>query len=137
MYNSEDYINYQIFNEVEEKIETLTNYINDNNIATIPNFNKKTWALNEIPYVEEVSRIEVGIDNLGLGLFKPTDWINTRNWNLTTTSETKNKNAFSYEDINRWLFNLNLIDNIKDDIINIWNGKSYIYWNESSDFEWE
>ncbi len=137
MYNSEDYINYQIFNEVEEKIETLTNYINDNNIATIPNFNKKKWSLNEIPYVEEVSRIEVGIDNLGLGLFKPTDWINTRNWNLTTTSETKNKNAFSYEDINRWLFNLNLIDNIKDDIINIWNGKSYIYWNESSDFEWE
>ena len=65
MYNSEDYLNYTDLNIIENKIEELTNYLNNNNKAVIPTFSKKTWVLNEFPYVQEISRIEIGIDNLG------------------------------------------------------------------------
>lgn len=135
MYNSEDYLSYNDLNNVENKIEELTNYFNDNSIASIPTFSKKVWAINEFPYVQEISRIENGIDNIGKYFFKACDWIKTREWIPCTQSGCLS--SFSYEDINRWLFNLNLIEEHKNDIINIWNGKSYIYWNENSNFEWE
>jgi hypothetical protein len=135
MYNSEDYINYQNFNEIEGRIETLTNYINNNNIATIPSFNKKTWVLNEIPYVEEINRIETGIDNLGKCFFKPDGWIKTRQWNLFY-NDSEGKNVFDYKDINRWISNLNLIDENKNKEFIIWNGQSFIYWDEQYDEDW-
>lgn len=134
MYNSEDYLNYTDLNSVENKIETLTNYINNNSIATIPSFTKKTWVLNEFPYVQDIARIERGVDNLGLGMFKTSEWITTREW---ITNVSNSKQSFSYQDINRWLKNLDIINTNKINNFNIWNGQSFINWNENSDYEWE
>lgn len=134
MYNSEDYLNYTDLNVVENRIETLTNYLNNNNIATIPTFTKKVWIINEFPYVQQIGRIEKGIDNLGLGLFKPADWITTREWIINVSNS---KQSFDYGDINRWLKNLDLIEENKNNNFNIWNGQSFMYWNENSNYEWE
>lgn len=134
MYNSEDYLNYNDLNVIENKIEELTNYLNNNQRATIPTFTKKQWLTNEFPYVQEIDRIEKGVDNLGKEFYKKPDWITTREWLI---NDNNNLNAFSYNDINRWLFNLDLIENSKDDVLNVWNGQSFIYWNEESNYEWE
>lgn len=134
MYNSEDYLNYDDLNNIENKIEILTDYLNNNNIATIPLFIKKEWFINEFPYVQKISRIEKAIDNLGENLFKPNEWITTRKWIINVSNS---KQSFSYNDINRWIKNLDLIEKNKNNNFNIWNGQSFIYWNENSDYEWE
>jgi hypothetical protein len=134
MYNSEDYLNYNDLNAIENKIEELTNYLNNNQRATIPTFMKKQWIVNEFPYVQEIDRIEKGIDNLGLGLFKTSEWITTRKWIINVSNS---KQSFDYKDINRWINNLNLIDKNKENNFNIWNGQSFINWNENSNYEWE
>ena len=69
-----DYLNYTDLNYIENKIETVTNQIKQDYIPEIPTFNKKTWVLNELPYVQEISRIEDGIKNIGYYFYEPKGW---------------------------------------------------------------
>lgn len=102
----------------------------------IPNYEKKTWVLNEIPYMQDIDRIEQGIKNLGDYFTKPKDWITTKDWIKTNTIDDRSdygvgSKGFSYIDINRWIHNLNLIDEKDMDNITIWNtNKTQYYWNE-------
>lgn len=129
-FNREQYLNYEDLNEIENNIYEVTEKFKQ--ITSIPTFNKKIWVLNEFPWIEEIDRIEQGIENLGKYFYKPYGWIETRTW----INEAR-KAIFDYNDINRWINNINLIYEHKNDMLSIWNGVSYINWNETSEFEWE
>ena len=129
-FNREQYLNYEDLNEIENIIYEVTEEFKE--ITSIPTFNKKTWVLNEFPYIEEIDRIERGIENLGEYFYKPYGWIETRKW-----INSERKAIFDYNDINRWINNVNLIYEHKNERFSIWNGVSYINWNETSELEWE
>lgn len=129
-FNREQYLNYEDLNEIENIIYEVTEEFKE--ITSIPTFNKKTWSLNEFPWIEEIDRIEQGIENLGEYFYKPYGWIETRTW----INESR-KSIFDYNDINRWINNVNLIYEHKNERFSIWNGVSYINWNETSELEWE
>ena len=112
-FNREQYLNYEDLNEIENIIYEVTEEFKE--ITNIPTFNKKTWVLNEFPYIEEIDRIE-----------ETRKWINS-----------ERKAIFDYNDINRWINNVNLIYEHKNERFSIWNGVSYINWNETSELEWE
>ena len=129
-FNREQYLNYEDLNEIENIIYEVTEEFKE--ITNIPTFNKKTWVLNEFSYIEEIDRIEQGIENLGEYFYKPYGWIETRKW-----INNERKAIFDYNDINRWINNVNLIYEHKNERFSIWNGVSYINWNETSELEWE
>lgn len=112
-------------------------YIYDDE-SVIPEYNKKTWYINEIPYVQAIDNIEHSIEILSNYLYKPKGWIECRKWDIyseRTYSYDINigtvPQGFSYNDINRWIHNLNLIENSDMDNVTIWNtNKSQYYWNE-------
>lgn len=131
MYNENSYLNYNDLNVIENKIYEMTNILKEYDINI--NFNKKNWVLNEFPYIQEIDRIEKAIDNLGKNYYYPSSFIESKIW-LETGTDLKN---FSYKDINRWINNLNSIENVIEDGSTIWNSsKSEINWNEQSNEEW-
>ena len=134
MYSQEDYLNYNDLNEVEQRISDLTDDLAE--ITSIPSFTPKTWVINEFPYIQEIDRIERAIDNLGYYYYKPQDWETTKIW-IPSGNTQEIKKGFSYQDINRWLINMNIIDRIKDDNSTIWNGQSFVYWDSNDTLDWE
>lgn len=129
-YNENMYLNFYDLNPLENSIYDLTEEISDK--TSIPTYIKKEWKLNDFPWIEDIKRIEEGIENLGLYFYKPSGWIPTKKWLING-----NKSAFIYDDINRWINNINLIYEHKNEKFTIWNGIPYINWNEVSEFEWE
>ena len=73
MYQDSDYLNYTDLEQIEERILTLTNRLKQYNPST-PNFSSKEWFPNEFPYIQEIDRIERGIDNLQQYWYKPDGW---------------------------------------------------------------
>lgn len=122
-------------NDSDELFKYIKIY--DENI--IPEYIKKTWVLNEIPYMQDIDRIEQGIKNLGDYFTKPVGWITPREWFKTNTLTDRSdygvgSKGFSYIDINRWINNLNLIEQEDMDDVTIWNtNKTQYYWNEEDD----
>lgn len=116
MYTSTDYINYDNFNEIENKIFMLNSKIKEKN-NTIPSYEKTIWNANDIVYIELVENIENGIENLKKHYIAPPNWISSRNW--------KEKSNFSYVDINRWINNLNLIEKSLQEYDPIYCGTFY------------
>jgi hypothetical protein len=129
-----DYLNYNDLNLIENKIDTLTDWIRDTYIEDMPVYNKKTWVLNELPYIQEIDRIEHGIKSIGYNFYEPDGWITTKEW--ITSDNLYPIKSFDYRDYNRWLTNLNLIENAGEPLITIWNGISQLDWNTVSDDEW-
>ena len=134
MYNETMYLNYNDLNTIENRITTLTNRLKQYNPST-PTFSAKEWLLNEFPYIQEIDRIERGIDNLQKYWYKPDGWINCKIW--LTGSETQQViKSFSFQDINRWINNMDLIEPVIGDNTTIWNIQSFINWNEESNIDW-
>ncbi len=113
----------------------------DENI--IPDYEKHTWAENEVLSMQKIDNIENGIKNIGYYYYQPKGWLSNREW-LGVGQLGKGDNNgmnvknISYQDLNRWVTDLNLInfDNLND--ITIWNTNiSQINWNENNDVEWE
>lgn len=134
MYNETMYLNYTDLNTIENRILTLTNRLKEYNPST-PTFSSKTWVVNEFPYIQEIQRIETGVDNLKEYWYQPDGWIESKVW-LDGTETSQVIKSFSYEDINRWIVNLDLMEEAIGDNTTIWNIQSYIYWNQESDIEW-
>ena len=134
MYTQEDYLNYNDLNNIEQRIYELTNELLDK--TSIPSFVPKTWVINEFPYIQEVDRIERGIDNLGYYYYKPQEWEATKIW-IPKGNTQEIKKGFSYQDINRWIVNMKLIEQIKNDNSTIWNGQSFVYWDSNDTLDWE
>lgn len=109
----------------------------------IPNYNKKTWSINNVPTMKDLDNIERGIRNIGYYFYKPNGWQKDRDW-LPTGKINRNNNDsvatknISYLDLNRWGINLNLINSYKISDLSLWNtDASQIYWDTESDVEWE
>lgn len=134
MYKETDYLNYTDLNAIENRILTLTNRLKEYNPST-PNYFSKTWVVNEFPYIQEIQRIETGVDNLKNYWYKPDGWIESKIWLYETETEQIIK-SFSFEDINRWIVNLNLMEQIIGDESTLWNVQSYINWNGESNVDW-
>lgn len=134
MYRDTDYLNYTDLNSIEERIKELTTKLQIYNPST-PNFSLKEWYVNDFPYIQEIDRIERGINNLQKYWYKPNGWQECKIW-LTGKETSQIIKSFSYLDINRWINNLNLMDKAIGDNTTIWNVQSYINWNESSNLEW-
>ena len=127
-----DYLNYNDLNNVEAVIKDYTDQVST--VTDIPEFVPKTWVLNELPFIQEINRIEIGIFNLGEYYNRPAGWLPTKEW-ITSHNQYPIK-AFDYRDWNRWVNNLSIF---KLDIVltdTIWNGASFINWEEESDVDW-
>ena len=98
MYDETDYLNYTDLNNVENKIEDLYEFYN-------MTYTPKVWELNEYVIVNDIKNIEEAIDTMGAYFGYPTGYQTKRNWNLM------GENNISYRDINRWLYNIDLLRN--------------------------
>ena len=98
MYDETDYLNYTDLNNVENKIEDLYEFYN-------MTYTPKVWELNEYVIVNDIKNIEEAIDTMGAYFGYPTGYQAKRNWNLM------GENNISYRDINRWLYNIDLLRN--------------------------
>ena len=101
MFNEDSIMTYEDFNNIEQKIFTLNNSLT--NIGyNIESYTPKTWSDNDFLIYTYINNIEDGIKNLGDSYFKPYGWQGKKTW-------TKGM-SFSYRDVNRWISNLNLIE---------------------------
>ena len=108
----------------------------------IPNYEKSTWYDDEILTMQKIENLEHGIKNIGYYYYKPKNWINNIDWLKTSTVNDINYNLntknISYQDLNRWLTDLNLINFDNLDKMTIWNSNvSEIDWNKQNDTDWE
>lgn len=101
----------------------------------IPNYVKHVWSDNEFLTMQKIENIERGVDNIGKYYYKPTGWVNSRQWLMPLGINMKN---ISYQDLNRWVDDLN-ITNFNDlDNITIWNSSvTQLQWNKDNNIEWE
>lgn len=100
-YSQSDVIDFWSFVTMEMDIKSVRNAIYDLGYTNIPaytptNFTKESYLL-----ASDLNKIENGIKNIGKYYFRPKGWKKTKTWIP--------KMSFSYEDINRWIDNLNLV----------------------------
>jgi len=134
MYQSYEYINFENFNDIESKLAKLNQKIKEVN-ENLPMYNKNVWKQNDFVYIEKVDSIEKEIEKLGNFYFKPDGWINAKTW-VEDYNNIPLK-SFSYIDINRWINNLQLLENNYTKQITLWDGISQISWNETTAYSWE
>lgn len=101
MFNEDSIMTYEDFNEIEQKIVTLRTRIISFGYS-VDTYIAKIWEINDFLIYIYLNNIENGIENLGKGYFRPYGWQNKKTW-------TKGM-SFSYRDVNRWITNLNLIE---------------------------
>lgn len=101
MFNEDSIMTYSDFNTIEQKIVSLrTRIVNLGYSVSL--YTSKTWVKKDFLLYTYLNNIENGIENLGKGYFKPYGWQNKKIWNKGM--------SFSYKDVNRWLNNLNIIE---------------------------
>lgn len=119
--------------------EYIQIYKND---MIIPDYEKHTWENDEVLTMKKIDNVENAIKNIGKYYYKPTGWLNTRDWLKDSDIFDDNYNIniqnISYQDLNRWVNNLSLIN--FDDVFDktFWNGNvTGIEWNGRTTVEWE
>lgn len=101
----------------------------------IPQYNE-TWHMNNtILNMEQIDHLEQGIKNIGDYYYKPYGWQTTKTWLNENGTNMKN---ISYQDLNRWINNLSLINFDNLDTLNIWNTNIlHLIWDTPYEEEWE
>lgn len=125
MYNEDSIMNYADFNYIENKIVSLRNRI-INLGYSVEIYNSKIWVKKDFLLYTYLNNIENGIENLGLGYYKPNGWQNKKIW-------TKGM-GFSYKDVNRWLNNLNLIEEELNNHTENLKFNNNVYFNDTTIF---
>ena len=100
MYDSQDYLTHTLLNDVEDRIVGLYNKFSNYVTET---YTPKTWVLNEYVFINDIKHIEEGIEYIGALLEYPAGWEQSKNWGAF--------GRISYEDVNRWLKNIDLLMN--------------------------
>ena len=101
MFTEDSIMTYEDFNNIEQRIATLRNRI----IAlgySVGEYTPRTWVKKDFLLYSYVNNIENGIAKLGKGYFRPYGWQKGHPW--------VGGLSFSYRDVNRWVNNLNLIE---------------------------
>lgn len=101
MYNEDSIMEYTDFNTIEQKIVDLRASIISYgyNVST---YTPKTWNKKDFLLYTYLNNIEEGIKALGKGYYRPKGWQNTKTW--------AGGMSFDYRDVNRWINDLNLIE---------------------------
>lgn len=105
-------------------------------------YNKKTWVINEIPYLQYIDHIEKGIENVANQFYMPAgyeqkEWTTTGYYNIEKSDYGLSQKPISIKDFERWNKNIKLLEEAFASFCNVWNVVSYIEWNSNSYFEWE
>ena len=130
-----EYLNYDELNYIEERVQEAVFHIKLNYAPDMPLFTRHTWELNELPYIQQINRIEEGIESVGYWGIKPDGWIETKKW--ITSDNLYPIKSFDYTDYNRWINNLDLTELRDLSGLTLWNGISQITWDIESQYEWE
>ena len=101
MFTEDDIMTYENFNTIEQRILTLRNRI-ANLGYSIDTYTPKTWNNRDYLLYTYLNNIENGIKALGKGYYRPYGWQEPKTWTGGM--------GFSYRDVNRWITNLNLIE---------------------------
>lgn len=136
-YNLSDYLNYDDLNELIDKVRNLLyefeNKIDINDTSKY-DITMTEYELNDFPYVEDIDKIERNIMNLGYDFFRPPGYIENKVWKDSTDNVYK---TFSYEDINRIIYDMNLLYQYRNDTRSIYNLYSNEEWNTHvTSLEW-
>ena len=107
MYRDTDYLNYNDLNKVENELKQENEKLTKLNPST-PTFSSKEWKENDFPYIQEIDRIERGVNELAKNYYEPEGWQECKTW-LEGNETSQVIKSFSYKDINRWINNYNLI----------------------------
>lgn len=101
MYTSDDILTYQELNSIEQRIKTLrTRIVNLGYSVTA--YTPKTWVKKDFLLYTYLQNIENGIKYLGKGYYRPSGWQETKTWDKGM--------SFNYRDVNRWITDLDLIE---------------------------
>ena len=101
MFTEDSIMTYEDFNNIESKrVELRTRIINYGYNVDI--YTPKTWTKKDFLLYTYLNNIEEGIKALGKGYFRPYGWQNTKIWDKGM--------SFRYNDVNRWMADLNLIE---------------------------
>lgn len=106
------------FNTIEYRIENLHVLS-----SSIPTFSKKTWANTDFPYIQEVDRIETGIDDIANYVIIPSCY-SSKIW-LSSPSERPLKSFSRSNDYVRWQENLDCIEEYVAKMELRYSGESY------------
>lgn len=101
MFTEDSIMTYEDFNTIEQRINTLRSRIISYGYS-VNEYTPKTWAKKDFLLYTYLNNVEEGIKALGKGYFRPYGWQNTKIWDKGM--------SFSYRDVNRWITNLNLIE---------------------------
>lgn len=136
-YNLSDYLNYDDLNELIDKVRDLLYEFEDKidiNDTSKYDITMTEYELNDFPYVEDIDKIERNIMNLGYDFFQPPGYIKNKIWKDSTGNVYK---AFSYEDINRIINDMNSLYQYRNDTRSIYNLYSNEEWNTGvTSLEW-
>ena len=102
MYDELDYLTSDVLNYIENRVVDLYNHYS--NILS-ESYTPKEWNLNEFVYVDDIKRIEDGIDVVGKNFGYPKGWVQKKNWDL------RGNENISYRDLNRWIKNIDFLIN--------------------------
>ena len=136
-------LDYGVVTSIDANSE-FYQYVKIYDESVIPNYTKHTWVDNEQLTMQKIDNIEQGVRNIGRYYEKPNGWVQEKEW-LPDSNKNYAGNygvgikTISYQDLNRWYNNLDLIDFNDLNDITIWNAVndiSQIEWNGESDEEW-
>ena len=101
MFTEDNIMQYSDFNEIEQRIVDIRTRI-VNLGYSVDTYTPKTWDTRDYLLYTYLNNIENGIKALGKGYFKPYGWQDTKAW--------IGGMSFSYRDVNRWITDLNLLE---------------------------
>lgn len=131
MFTQDDIMTYEDFNTVEQRILNIRTILEYNGY-TIDMYVPKTWFKKDFLIYTYLNNIEEGIQALANGYYKPYGWREGKEWNKGM--------SFSYNDVNRWLIDLDLMEKEIQEHpeTTIWNGQSFENWDSyDTGLEWE
>lgn len=104
-------------------------------------YSKKIWTVNEPVYLQEIDRIEQGIQTIADCLYEPLgyeskEWTKVGYFGIEELGGGLEQKPIREEDITRIKNNIELLMNVLKEENTIWNIFSTVTWNEISNLEW-
>lgn len=125
MYTEDSIMTYKDFNSVESKISELNSTLTTLGY-TVDAYTPKTWVKKDFLIYTYLNNIENGIQALAEGYYKPYGWREKKTWDKGM--------SFSYMDVNRWIDNLNLIENEINKHTKILKFNDNVYFSDNTIF---